>query len=70
MIVPVEHAKLGTFNVTAPPLHMHGTPASVRLGAARARQHTEEVLGELGLDATEVAELVKTGVVATQRATS
>jgi len=31
MIVPVEHAKLGTVYVTGPPLHMHGTPASVRL---------------------------------------
>jgi crotonobetainyl-CoA:carnitine CoA-transferase CaiB-like acyl-CoA transferase len=70
MIVPVEHAKLGTFNVTAPPLRMHGTPASVRLAPPVLGQHTEEVLGELGLDATEVAELVKAGVVATQRATS
>ncbi len=62
MIVPVEHTKLGTVNVTAPPLKMHGTPASVRLPPPLLGEHTREILGELGYACGEVDKLVGSGV--------
>jgi len=63
MIVPVEHAKLGAFHVTAPPLHMHGTPASVRLAPPVLGQHTSEILVELGFADSDVAGFAANGVV-------
>jgi len=63
MIVPVEHAKLGRVNVTAPPLHMHGTPASVRLAPPLLGQHSAEILAELGYAAADIVELGNAGIV-------
>jgi crotonobetainyl-CoA:carnitine CoA-transferase CaiB-like acyl-CoA transferase len=65
MIVPVEHAKLGRLNVTAPPLHMHSTPAAVRLAPPLLGQHSEEILAELGYSAGEIGELKQNRIVAT-----
>jgi crotonobetainyl-CoA:carnitine CoA-transferase CaiB-like acyl-CoA transferase len=65
MIVEVEHAALGPLNVTAPPLHMHGSPASVRLAPPVHGEHTREILLELGYaeDAIdEVAEAEAVGI--------
>jgi crotonobetainyl-CoA:carnitine CoA-transferase CaiB-like acyl-CoA transferase len=67
MIVPVEHATLGSLDVTAPPLHMHGTPASVRLAPPVLGQHTEESLAELGFDRAYIRELEESRAVATAR---
>ena len=67
MIVSVEHATLGTLNVTAPPLHMHGTPASVRLAPPVLGQHTEEILAELGFDQAYIRELEESRAVGTAR---
>ena len=62
MIVPVEHAELGTFHVTGPPLHMHGTPANVRLAPPVLGQHTSEILVELGYAASDVVGFAGSGV--------
>ena len=67
MIVPVEHAKVGTISVTAPPLKMHGTPASVRRAPPLLGEHTREILGELGYDEAAVKRLAASKVVGTAR---
>jgi len=67
MIVPVEHTKLGTINVTAPPLKMHGTPATVRLPPPLLGEHTREILGELGYAGAEIDSLVDGRVIGAQR---
>jgi crotonobetainyl-CoA:carnitine CoA-transferase CaiB-like acyl-CoA transferase len=67
MIVEVEHAKLGRLDVTAPPLHLHGTPASVRLAPPLLGQHTREILGELGYDAAAIDSLIGGGVAGVPR---
>ena len=67
MIVPVEHATLGKLNVTAPPLHMHRTPASVRLAPPVLGQHSEEILAELGYDADEVAGFAADAIIGVRR---
>jgi crotonobetainyl-CoA:carnitine CoA-transferase CaiB-like acyl-CoA transferase len=58
---------LGSLDVTAPPLHMHGTPASVRLAPPVLGQHTEEILAELGFDRAYIRELEESRAVATAR---
>jgi len=65
MIVSVDHPKLGPVNVTGVPIHFHGTPCEVRLPPPLQGQHTEELLGELGYDATEITALLRGAAVAT-----
>ena len=45
------------------PVKMSGTPAGAGRGAPRLGEHTEEVLGEYGFGKTEIAELLRSGVV-------
>lgn len=61
MIASVEHARLGAISLTGTPLHLHGTPASVRRAPPVHGQHTGELLGELGYSADEIASLVRDG---------
>jgi crotonobetainyl-CoA:carnitine CoA-transferase CaiB-like acyl-CoA transferase len=63
MIVSVEHTKLGTVHVTAPPLKMHGTPASVRLPPPLLGEHTREVLEELGYGDADLSRFQSNGIV-------
>jgi crotonobetainyl-CoA:carnitine CoA-transferase CaiB-like acyl-CoA transferase len=58
MIVTTEHQKLGPIQVTGVPIHLHGTPGSVRLSPPVHGQHTEEILGELGYSGDDVTRLV------------
>jgi crotonobetainyl-CoA:carnitine CoA-transferase CaiB-like acyl-CoA transferase len=67
MIVTTEHAKLGSLDVTGVPIHLRGTPGSVRRSAPMKGQHTEELLAELGYRPEEIARLVKEAAVETSR---
>ena len=57
MAVPVKHPALGEVMVQAPPVTLSRTPGSVRLHSPDTGEHTDEVLGELGFSASEVASL-------------
>jgi crotonobetainyl-CoA:carnitine CoA-transferase CaiB-like acyl-CoA transferase len=49
MLVDVEHPAVGPVTTIASPIHMSGTPATVRLPPPRLGEHGDEVLAELGV---------------------
>jgi len=63
MAVPVKHPVLGELRLQAPPSTLSRTPASVRTAAPDVGEHTDEVLGELGFSADDVARLRRDKVV-------
>jgi crotonobetainyl-CoA:carnitine CoA-transferase CaiB-like acyl-CoA transferase len=63
MAVPVKHPALGELRLQAPPSTLSRTPASVRTPAPDVGEHTDEVLGELGFSADDVARLRRNKVV-------
>jgi crotonobetainyl-CoA:carnitine CoA-transferase CaiB-like acyl-CoA transferase len=63
MAVPVKHRELGELRVQAPPATLSRTPATVRTPAPDVGEHTDEILGELGYKAEEIARLRKDEVV-------
>ncbi|HTZ36420.1 MAG TPA: CoA transferase [Stellaceae bacterium] len=61
---PVDHAKLGSFDIVGQPIHMSAYPQPERLRATPEQgEHTDEILGELGCDAAAIAALREKGVV-------
>ena len=63
MAVPVKHPALGELRLQAPPATLSRTPASVRTAAPDVGEHTDEVLGELGFSADDVARLRRDKIV-------
>jgi formyl-CoA transferase len=57
MAVPVKHKELGELRLQAPPATLSRTPASVRTAAPDPGEHTDEILGELGFSAEDIARL-------------
>jgi crotonobetainyl-CoA:carnitine CoA-transferase CaiB-like acyl-CoA transferase len=57
MVVVVDHPTAGPSRVLGIPIKLSGTPGSIRRPAPTLGQHTDEVLGELGLTAAEIARL-------------
>jgi crotonobetainyl-CoA:carnitine CoA-transferase CaiB-like acyl-CoA transferase len=53
-----------SFRTVAPPLCLSGTPASVRRPAPALGEHTDEILGEVGLSTDDIERLRGAGVIA------
>ena len=64
MVREVEQPGLGTVRMLGFPFAVGGARPSVRRPAPRLGEHTREVLGELGISASEIARLASLGAVA------
>jgi formyl-CoA transferase len=62
MILEAEHPAAGRFRMLATPIHLSGTPATVRRVPPRLGEHTAEVLRENGFDDDAIARLEELGV--------
>ncbi len=63
MVVSAEHPTAGTLRMTASPIKLSRYTATVRRPPPTLGEHTDDVLGELGYSATEIATLRDEGVV-------
>ena len=54
---------MGPFRALGVPFTMTGTPTRLRRPPPTLGQHTEEILGELGLEAAEIAQLRGDGAI-------
>jgi formyl-CoA transferase len=63
MVVDVEHPTLGRIRSLGSPIKMSATPPDVHARAPLLGEHTDLVLGELGLSAAEISALRAAGVV-------
>jgi crotonobetainyl-CoA:carnitine CoA-transferase CaiB-like acyl-CoA transferase len=63
MVAEVEHPVAGLVRMLGLPLRFDGTPSSIRRHPPMLGEHTEEVLVEVGLDASEIDRLRASGVV-------
>jgi formyl-CoA transferase len=63
LATPVQHPRLGELMVQRVPVTLSRTPGSVRMPRADLGQHTDEVLGEIGYSAEEIAALHRDGAV-------
>jgi formyl-CoA transferase/CoA:oxalate CoA-transferase len=61
--VELEHPRLGRIRQVAPPFDLAATPASVRTPPPLLGEQTDQILAELGYDATAIDALRTAGVV-------
>ena len=64
LVVETDHPTLGRIMTLGTPLKLSGTPLRPGRPAPLLGQHTDEVLGEVGLTADQVADLRRAGAVA------
>ena len=63
MAQAVDHPARGPIEVVGQPVVLERTPASIDTAAPDAGDHTDEILGELGMSASEIAQLKAENVV-------
>ena len=63
MVVAVDHPTIGEVRLPGIPYKLSATPGSVRRAPPLLGEHTDEVLGELGFAADEVATLRDGGAI-------
>ncbi len=63
MIVDLEHPRAGRIRITGVPVKLSETPGAVRTPPPTLGEHTEGVLGRLGVSAAEIASLRTEGVI-------
>jgi crotonobetainyl-CoA:carnitine CoA-transferase CaiB-like acyl-CoA transferase len=61
--VELEHRRLGRTRQVRPPFELSATPATVRTPPPVLGEHTDEILAELGVDASELERLRREGIV-------
>jgi len=61
--VAVEHPTLGRLNILNQAIKLSRTPGAVVTATPERGEHSDEILGELGLSAAEVAGLRESGVI-------
>ena len=64
MIVEMRHPVHGTVKQFGQPIKLSDTPGTMRTAAPYSGEHTDEVLGELGLPAAEIRSLREKKIVA------
>jgi formyl-CoA transferase len=64
MIVEMQHPVHGTVKQFGQPIKLSATPGTIRSVAPYSGEHTDQVLGEMGIAAAEIKALRDKGVVA------
>ena len=63
MAVPVDHPRLGRFEIVGQAAKLSRTPSVIRAATAELGEHNDEIQDELGYAQAEIAEMRATGVI-------
>ena len=63
MAVPVDHPRLGTFEIVGQAAKLSRTPSAIRTATPELGEHNDEILAELGYSGAEIAEMRAAGAI-------